>query len=189
MVELPPGHRDRPAGGRGGRRPGRGLGAATPRPAPGDPDFPSRPAAGGPGGRAVACPPRNVTCVLGGGSVATLRQVRRALKAAGLTAFEASEADWIDEAVWLGDTTLVGDRVHGVSAPGSTGVSASGMEFMVNLAREDRTRRTAWPPAGARGCPRRRWVSSSASAARGLDGRALARGRIQVVACFAGVRA
>lgn len=40
--------------------------------------------------------------------MATLRQVRRALKAAGLTVSEASEADWIDEAVWLGDTTLVG---------------------------------------------------------------------------------
>ena len=40
--------------------------------------------------------------------MATLRQVRRALKTAGLTVSEASEADWIDEAVWLGDTTLVG---------------------------------------------------------------------------------
>lgn len=43
-----------------------------------------------------------------GAWVATLRQVKRALTKAGLTVLAASEADWIDEAVWLGDTTLVG---------------------------------------------------------------------------------
>lgn len=40
--------------------------------------------------------------------MATLRQVKKALKAAGFNVLAGTGAEWIDDAVWLGDTTLIG---------------------------------------------------------------------------------